>query len=94
MPLESPHNREDTMVVLLKKLLAEHPKAARARAARARHPHACLEHQAAFSMFLNPVRNNASVAHPNDELLGRQEAELVVNIGRSLLSYIDGKIGA
>jgi len=38
------------------------------------------------------VRNNASVAHPNDELLGRDEAQLVINVGRSLLLYLDAKI--
>ena len=42
---------------------------------------------------LNPVRNNASVAHPNEDLLGREEAELVINVGRSLLSYLDAKLG-
>jgi abortive infection Abi-like protein len=43
---------------------------------------------------LNPVRNRASVAHPNEELLGRDEAQLVINVGRSLLSYLDGKLAA
>jgi hypothetical protein len=38
------------------------------------------------------VRNNASVAHPNDDLLGRDEARLVVNVARSLLAYLDGKV--
>jgi hypothetical protein len=42
---------------------------------------------------LNPVRNNASVAHPNEDLLGHEEAELVINVGRSLLSYLDAKLG-
>jgi len=41
---------------------------------------------------LNPVRNNASVAHPNAALLGREEAQLVINVGRSLLVYLDSKI--
>lgn len=38
------------------------------------------------------MRNNASIAHPNDDLLGRNEALLVINVGRSLLTYLDGKI--
>jgi hypothetical protein len=41
---------------------------------------------------LNPVRNNASVAHPNEQLLGRDEALLVINVGRTLLSYLDAKV--
>lgn len=43
---------------------------------------------------LNPVRNRASVAHPNDVLLGDEEALLVVNVTRSLLHYIDSKISS
>jgi hypothetical protein len=40
---------------------------------------------------LNPVRNNASVAHPNDALIGEPEARLVINTVRSLLSYFEAK---
>ena len=43
---------------------------------------------------LTPVRNKASLAHPNKDLLGRDEAQLVVNAGRTLLAYLDAKIGA
>jgi hypothetical protein len=41
---------------------------------------------------LNPVRNNATVAHRNQALLGREEAGLVINVARSLLTYLDGKL--
>ena len=41
---------------------------------------------------LNPLRNWASVAHPNEELLGPPEALLVVNTVRTLLAYLDGKL--
>lgn len=41
---------------------------------------------------LNPIRNRASVAHPNEELLDEPEAVLVINAIRSLLQYIDSKI--
>jgi hypothetical protein len=40
---------------------------------------------------LNPVRNNASVAHPNNELIGKPEAMLVINTVRTLLSYLESK---
>ena len=40
---------------------------------------------------LNPVRNNASVAHPNDQLVGEPEAHLVINIVRTLLNYLEDK---
>jgi hypothetical protein len=41
---------------------------------------------------LLPVRNHASVAHPNQELLGEAESMLVINVGRSLLHYLDAKL--
>lgn len=40
---------------------------------------------------LNPVRNNASVAHPNTTLIGEPEAVLVINIVRSLLGYLEAR---
>lgn len=40
---------------------------------------------------LNPLRNRLSVAHPNEQLLGNEEATLVVNITRTLLHYFDAK---
>lgn len=42
---------------------------------------------------LNPLRNHASVAHANPSLLPEAEAMLVINSVRSLLHYIDGKMG-
>lgn len=41
---------------------------------------------------LNPLRNNASLAHPNDSLLPESEAMLVINTVRSLLHYFDSKL--
>lgn len=41
---------------------------------------------------LNPVRDHASEAHPNENLLGKNEALLIINVGRTLLHYIDAKI--
>jgi hypothetical protein len=40
---------------------------------------------------LNPVRNQASVAHPNDALLEEPEAMLVINVIRSLLHYLNAR---
>jgi hypothetical protein len=40
---------------------------------------------------LNPIRNNASMAHPND-LLDPPEAMLVINAARTILHYIDTKL--
>ncbi len=43
---------------------------------------------------LNPIRNNASVAHPNRELLEEPEALLAINAGRTIFAYLDSKLGA
>jgi len=41
---------------------------------------------------LNPIRNNASAAHPNKELLAEPEAMLVINAARTILHYLDAKL--
>jgi len=41
---------------------------------------------------LNPIRNNASVAHPNEKLLEQPEAMLVINAARTILHYLDAKL--
>lgn len=41
---------------------------------------------------LNPLRNKASVAHPNATLLEEPEAMLVVNSVRTVLHYLDAKL--
>ena len=41
---------------------------------------------------MNPVRNQASMAHPNESLLGPEEAWLVINVSRSILHYLDTKL--
>lgn len=42
---------------------------------------------------LNPIRNNASVAHPNIDLLDDPEALLAINAGRTIFAYLDSKLG-
>jgi hypothetical protein len=41
---------------------------------------------------LNPLRNRASLAHPNDSLLDEPEAMLVINSVRTLLHYVDSRV--
>jgi hypothetical protein len=41
---------------------------------------------------LNEIRNNKSFSHPNEELIGEEEAKLVINLFRSILQYIDSKV--
>jgi hypothetical protein len=40
---------------------------------------------------LNPLRNKASIAHPNPDLLAEEEAFLVINTAKTLLHYLDAK---
>jgi len=42
---------------------------------------------------LNPIRNRASIAHPNENLIEEPEAMLVINAVRTLLHYLDARIG-
>lgn len=41
---------------------------------------------------VNTLRNQASVAHPNEDLLDDVDATLVVNAARTLFNYVSGKI--
>ena len=43
---------------------------------------------------LNPIRNRASVAHPNAALLDQPEAMFVVNAARTILHYLDAKLSS
>ncbi len=42
---------------------------------------------------INTIRNRASLGHPNEELVDEDEAWLVINVTRSLLHYLDRKLG-
>ena len=88
-----PYSREDTMVALVKKLRQAHPKL-QDLGPRANDVDKVMRASGSILDALNPMRNNASVAHPNADLLGRDEAQLVINVGRSLLSYLDAKLAA
>jgi hypothetical protein len=41
---------------------------------------------------VNTLRNQASVAHPNEDLLDDVDATLVVNAARTLFNYVSGKL--
>lgn len=47
---------------------------------------------AAITDALNPLRNNTSMAHPNETLLDEPEAMLVINSVRTLLHYLCDKL--
>lgn len=41
---------------------------------------------------LDPIRNRATLAHANEELIAYDEALLVINLVRSLMQYFDAKL--
>ena len=83
----------DSMVALFKRLRASHPKLADL-GPRSQDIEKVLNSCAAILDAMLPVRNRASVAHPNADLLGPEEARLVINVGRTLLNYLDAKLSA
>lgn len=81
----------DSMVALLRKLEDQHPKL-QDLGPRAQDVKKVLNAFASVLDAMLPVRNQASVAHPNAELLDEPEAHLVINAGRTLLHYLDAKL--
>lgn len=84
---------QPTMTQLLKALRREHP-AFDVTGPRDDDIRRVINSLGSILDALNPVRNNASVAHPNDELLGPAEATLVINTVTSLLTYLEARIGS
>jgi len=81
----------DTTTALWKRVKSAHPVLANA-SPNAQHIQRIVSGVATILDALNPVRNNASVAHPNDELLSEAEAMLAVNAGRSILHYLESTL--
>jgi hypothetical protein len=84
------HGDRPTMNQLFKALRAEHPGLADV-GTRPEDVNRVLGAMASILDALNPVRNKASVAHPNEQLIGEPEALLVINTVRTLLNYFENK---
>ena len=84
------YGKDDSMTKLFK-LLRQHHPALQELGSRSQDIERILQSSASIMDALNPIRNNASVAHPNEDLLNKEEAMLVINIVRSLLHYLDAK---
>ncbi len=87
------YEETDPMPALLRKLRRDH-SGLRDLGPRADDIAKVLNASGAILDALLPLRNRASVAHPNEELLGDEEARLVINVGRSLLTYLDAKLSS
>jgi hypothetical protein len=85
------YSQEDSLAKLLKVLRQHHPAM---QDLGPKEPEIGRVLQALGTVLdaLNPIRNTASVAHPNEALLGEEEARLVINVGRAILCYLDAKL--
>jgi len=87
-----PYSKDDGMTKLLKTLRQNHI-ALHNLGTRSQDIERILHSFANIMDALNPIRNNASIAHPNESLLERDEAMLVINVTRTLMHYLDAKFG-
>lgn len=85
-----PHGERPTMNQLFKALRAEHPSLSDL-GVRPDDVAKMLGSMATILDALNPLRNNASMAHPTTTLVGEAEAILAINTVRTLLTYLDAK---
>jgi abortive infection Abi-like protein len=86
-----PYPKDPDLTQLIKLLRQHHPKLQNV-GPRAQDITQVLRAMGAILDALNPVRNRASVAHPNASLLAQEEAMLVVNAARTILHYLDSKL--
>jgi len=86
-----PYPKDPDLTQLIKLLRQHHPKLQNV-GPRAQDITQVLRSMGAILDALNPVRNRASVAHPNPSLLEQHEAMLVVNAARTILHYLDSKL--
>ena len=85
------YQHDASLTALFKLIRQQHPKFKDISSHRSE-IEKILNSSSAILDALNPLRNNASVAHPNQNLLGKEEAMLVINIARSLLHYFNEKL--
>lgn len=84
-------SQEDGMTRLLKSLRSNHPRL-KNLGPRSEDIGKVLFSFSTVLDVLNPIRNTASVAHPNENLLEKDEAILVINATRTLLQYLNAKL--
>lgn len=83
------HSADASITQLLKLLRTNHPSmAVRSHTAETKR---VLDAMATALDAINTIRNRASVAHPNEQLLDNAEAVLALNAIRTILHYLDLK---
>jgi hypothetical protein len=86
-----PYDGQATLNQLFRLLRNSHP-AFRTLGPREQDIQTILRSFNAILDAMNPLRNRASVAHPNETLLDEAEAILVINAARTVLHYLDARI--
>ncbi|HPR53653.1 MAG TPA: abortive infection family protein [Deltaproteobacteria bacterium] len=85
------YSSDPTANQLLKLLLEQHPSL-RNLGPRSEDIRKMIRTSASIIDAMGTLRNNASLAHPNEELLGHDEALFVINLARSLIRFLDAKL--
>jgi hypothetical protein len=85
------YNPSDSITALFKRLREGHPRL-KGEIAKHEEIKRICNSLAAIIDSLNPIRNQLSRAHPNEEVVDEDEALLVVNIIRTLFHYLDSKL--
>lgn len=81
---------KDGLVILVKKIFSRHPRLnISIKSAEVQN---IVKNLTSIADSLNPVRNQGSRAHPNENVLEEPEAVLIINTVRTVLAYIESKI--
>jgi hypothetical protein len=83
---------EDAGITKLFKILRDKHPSLKVSGARPHDIEKIMNAMSAIMDALDPIRNRASVAHPNDFLIGKHEAILAINAARTMLHYLDAKL--
>ncbi len=84
-------SNDPTANQLLKLLLAHHPKLDDL-GPRSGDIKRMIQTSATIVDAMGTLRNQASLAHPNEEVLGDEEALFAINLTRSLFRFLDAKL--
>jgi hypothetical protein len=83
-------SEEETLTQVFKKLKSKHPALQNGGARQNDIDHIINSFSNTLDK-LNPIRNKASLSHPNEELLEEDEAMFVVNSAQTVLNYLNRK---
>ncbi len=82
--------QDATLTQIFKKLKASHP-ALQTNSIRQIEIDQIINSFSNILDKLNPIRNQASLSHPNEELLDEDEAVFVINAAQTVLNYLNRK---